>query len=894
MPNNEERLETEAQENNKVEINYEEIKDLDLSEMYPGPLVNQHNLANRLRHSIYGAIGVPQESIGIPEQPLEYKEEITMPNNEERLETETQENNEIKINLSETNATHFKYYNLVNDLRNFTLAATGVPQELIGVSEQPSEPLTFEMLRARKPGLVNKESLVPFLPKIEENDIVFPLNGRLCNIHDRDTSIEDMFNKVKIILGFNINSTDVIKSKLKDTINELVDEDFDCKNDFLKSFLSVILKLLKYVDDNAKFKNIDKSCDDVYKSVIYSKIPRFYYMGRFKYIVLTYDYDDALYDIIIFTLDTHNLILLEDFYYENDKLHYSIMMMNAYTDIKNLIISKELSKSVLGLEEVYILLNNIKGCDLFSHKNNALYDKMLVYNIDHCIPECFDIKILDNNFGILSEKDRIKFAIYLYAGQFENTLGFIFFINLDEVACKIKDGECSFKLLEDNFDIFTNIYTRNNAYSSFGYVRHEVLPNNNYYTTFIEQVNFFEENELNYKEVCNIYKEFQGRTIPYISKGINYDYLNTDDDERLSHFKGDSCAIVPLDKDYEYDFKNLFKEFLIKKFRRSLSDNVLNKVCYHGEFDGLEKLKSRFNKTTIKSLRSVKFANPTVIYLATFYDLSNLNLRTRLYLNYYIYNLNQFNKLKDSPLLKYILKNGNKLSDDNLELILKHIDISGIEYLSNIKDIRLHIIENEMEVEKEKAEDEYEFNFEKDSVCDLVDNPVEKDGYRMRLLDPKDPKVFIVGKLCDCCYHMNGAAEESMIYSILMPNSGNIVIEDIKTKELIATAWVWYDKENDIYVYDNFEFSKDSLLDSCIDIIEEYSMNLPYKNVHVGLDYNEDMEVYFNKLYDYKEAEFVDSDHYGIENDVYSDYVDEYKAVIKSNGDSNRRDPRLI
>ena len=54
------------------------------------------------------------------------------------------------------------------------------------------------------------------------------------------------------------------------------------------------------------------------------------------------------------------------------------------------------------------------------------------------------------------------------------------------------------------------------------------------------------------------------------------------------------------------------------------------------------------------------------------------------------------------------------------------------------------------------------------------------------------------------------------------------------------------------------------------------------------------MEVYFNKLYDYKEAEFVDSDHYGIENDVYSDYVDEYKAVIKSNGDSNRRDPRLI
>ena len=819
-----------------------------------------------------------------------------MPNNEERLETKTQENNEVEFNLSEMYPTHFKYYNVLDDLRNSTLET---PQELIGVPEEPfpslkSQLITFESVRGQRLSLINKKSL-PQLPKREEEntngDVIFPLNGKLCNIHDRNLSIEDMFNKVKTILEFNTNSTDVIKSKLKDAINELVDENFDCKNDFLKSFLSVILKLLNYVDDNTKFKNIDKSCDDVYKSVIYSKIPRFYYKEQFKNIVLTYDYDDALYDIIIFTLDAHDLTSLEDFYYENNRVCCSIISIQP--DIQNLIISKRLSKSVLGLEEIYTSLNNTKGYDLFIHKENALYDKMLVYNVDHCILKCFDIKILDNNFGVLSEKDRIKFAIYLYAGQFYSFLRLDFFVNLDEIACKIKDGECSFKLLEDNFDIFINECTRGMGFTSFGYMKGD-LQNNNYYPKFIEQVNFFTENELKYKEVCNIYKEFQGRIIPYISRGINYDYLNTSDDERLSHVKDDTSDVKYLDKNYEYEFKNLFKEFLIKKFRRSLSDNVLNKVCHHGEFDGLEKLKRRFNKTTIKSLRSVKFANPTVIYMATFYDLSNLNLRVRLYLNYYVYNLNQFNKLKDSPLLKYILKNGNKLSSDNLELILKHIDIFGIECLSNIKDIRLHIIENEMEIEKEKAEDEYEFNFEKDSVCDLVDNPVEMNGYRMRLLDPKDPKVFIVGKLCDCCYHMNGAAEESMIYSILMPNSGNIVIEDIRTKELIATAWVWYDKENDIYVYDNFEFSKDSLLDSCIDIIEEYSMRLPYKNVHVGLDYNEDMEVYFNKLYDYKEAEFVNSDHYGIKDDVYSDYVDEHQAVIKSNGNSNRRDPRLI
>ena len=165
----------------------------------------------------------------------------------------------------------------------------------------------------------------------------------------------------------------------------------------------------------------------------------------------------------------------------------------------------------------------------------------------------------------------------------------------------------------------------------------------------------------------------------------------------------------------------------------------------------------------------------------------------------------------------------------------------------------------------------------------------------MRLLDPKDPKVFILGKLTDSCYCRDGAAEESMIYSILMPNSGNVVIEDVKSKEVIGTAWVWYDEENDIYVYDNFEFSKDSMMPNCIDIKEEYSMKLPYKNVHVGLNYNEDMAMYFNSddivtldFKDLKQAEFVESDNEDLK-DVYSDYVDEEWLIIKNNGKCIRK-----
>lgn len=513
----------------------------------------------------------------------------------------------------------------------------------------------------------------------------------------------------------------------------------------------------------------------------------------------------------------------------------------------------------------------------------------LLYSIDRDLYNKSNVSIngkdlFENGLNELSIKD-----IYVLHLQsiIKDRIELFDYLAFDELAEAIIDEKITWD------DINNHISLARNIFSAKYYHQKEILK----IEKFIYRKNFFELYELNYSEIKNLYSGLQ-IIQPFICSNEGVNFLNTFYEERKTHFTNystsDDFDAIVLDTDMCIEASNMLK----KKFKRTMKDHVLRKFTLALILSTANKQEvvDNMNMTNIKSIKSINWANPYLVALAILkYDFSKLNLRTRVYLNYYIDSLTLSKDLYGTKIMDYLIANGNSLSNENLKYILKNINNENIYNCTNLDDIRKEVINSEIDKERIELEEEYEFNFEKDSVCTLVDNPVERDGLRMRLLSPEDPKVFILGKLTDSCYCRDGAAEESMIYSILMPNSGNIVIEDIKSKEVIGTAWVWYDKENDIYVYDNFEFSKDSMMPNCIDIIEEYSMKLPYKNVHVGLNYNEDMAMYFNSddivtldFKDLRQAEFVESDNEDLK-DVYSDYIDEEWLIIKNNGKCIRK-----
>ena len=362
----------------------------------------------------------------------------------------------------------------------------------------------------------------------------------------------------------------------------------------------------------------------------------------------------------------------------------------------------------------------------------------------------------------------------------------------------------------------------------------------------------------------------------------------------------------------KYDFNiilaktiDLLKEKFKEKFNRypKIVDTIGRLIFYKIaclNFDKYENLPldnaidiinvyvNTFNIKNIKHIASLN--SPVLLDIATKYDISHLKLDVLLYFHYYELWSIRYRHILDSNILKYLVKNGNKLSNDNLSSICKNIDILIDKEYINMKEINRIILENRGIIEKNKYEEEYsEFEFS-NNTCILKDNPISLGKYRMYMLKPDDLRLFTVGLSTDCCYHYEGAAEDSLLYSVYMPNSTALVIED-KNKDIKAQAWVWYNKEDDVLVLDNIEFANDQDIEYYIDIIREYVKNSPYQNIHMGMGYNELDESLFK---DPEEAiyaaelplKYDDMDFTTVYDDlnIYTDYKRDNFVVMKHKG----------
>lgn len=73
--------------------------------------------------------------------------------------------------------------------------------------------------------------------------------------------------------------------------------------------------------------------------------------------------------------------------------------------------------------------------------------------------------------------------------------------------------------------------------------------------------------------------------------------------------------------------------------------------------------------------------------------------------------------------------------------------------------------------------------------------------YTYKMLNASDPFGLAVGKLTHCCYRLDGAAKQSMYYTMLSPK--NRIFCVYHNDVLIAQSWVW--REGNVVCFDNIE-----------------------------------------------------------------------------------------
>ena len=137
-----------------------------------------------------------------------------------------------------------------------------------------------------------------------------------------------------------------------------------------------------------------------------------------------------------------------------------------------------------------------------------------------------------------------------------------------------------------------------------------------------------------------------------------------------------------------------------------------------------------------------------------------------------------------------------------------------------------------------------------DTLSTLTDLSNKK--FTFELLKKSDPLNFILGKLCSCCAHIEGAGNGIMRASIVHPDVQNIVIRD-HTGKIVAKSTLYVNRKEGYGVCNNVEVNNDLNNDDKNLIYKKYKKaivafatkyneefpNNPLKIINVGMHLND-------------------------------------------------------
>ena len=157
-----------------------------------------------------------------------------------------------------------------------------------------------------------------------------------------------------------------------------------------------------------------------------------------------------------------------------------------------------------------------------------------------------------------------------------------------------------------------------------------------------------------------------------------------------------------------------------------------------------------------------------------------------------------------SDLLSVNDENRNK-AVNTAQWIINHPDanvrtvedlVKAYTNISITKDTPTRVLMDKIEKSKSafeiiNIENKYDkFRFA-DVKCNLDRNEVDLGKYKAYIMDAKDPQQVMLGYLTNCCQHLGGAGETAMMYGLINPDAGFLVIEDKETGKIMAQAEVW-------------------------------------------------------------------------------------------------------
>ena len=320
---------------------------------------------------------------------------------------------------------------------------------------------------------------------------------------------------------------------------------------------------------------------------------------------------------------------------------------------------------------------------------------------------------------------------------------------------------------------------------------------------------------------------------------------NADFTEYLTNYKKRGITKV-LEFGSDWSKEELEEKFKAKPRFNGRTPQILNEMASVMDTYGIsaDDIVGKFDIATVRNLRNVGIPDAEVVILYT-------NIPS-----------NQLARLKDDPALceniasflsKGILEDEGKLvtiakwiaSHPNTDKgiindLLEHPYSFRITLNSTVEKIDvqrggLKAIEEIKEIERAYKKPKFKFE---ECKCELIKTTVSNEKYKAYILDENDPRQVMLGHETNCCQVLGDAGETAMLHGLLHPRAGFWAVVDAETDKLRCQAEAWeYDDET--LVFDNIEFADDTEISRYKEIIGKWLVNSPYKNVLMGLGYNE-------------------------------------------------------
>ncbi len=308
-------------------------------------------------------------------------------------------------------------------------------------------------------------------------------------------------------------------------------------------------------------------------------------------------------------------------------------------------------------------------------------------------------------------------------------------------------------------------------------------------------------------------------------------------------------------------FKKDFTKFFIKEFDNLLAEQSTYRSkdgesfvarCYN-DFDAVQ----RFNTSNKGSQRQLA---PTIEKFKEYFNFSNFigvneeNFEISKAISPFFKTQEAFNlavKLFDE-------RKKLKIQDHILNVPLSEHPFKKIDRLS--KDIK--------KVSSETVQ----------TMADCAEN-----AFTYEWLSKNDPQNLILGKLCNCCAHIEGVGYGIVHASLVHPSVQNLVVRN-KHGEIVAKATLYVNRKKGYGVFNTFKVQpgysgqKDEIFAKLIKgakaFIREYNKenkDNPLKKVTVGTDFNDFIDLISEK---YKQPEQlltpIDYSRFGIDDKYYA------------------------